>query len=497
VWAGADTEEEAPYLEPAVNTLNAMSLGDASPEVKRWAKGELARMKLADKDSLLHSALAAVGERATLVPRATWPTWYAAPATGTVFARTRWDEKAVWFVAECAPSLDVDHRQPKTGNFVLSRGKDDAIVDPSPYGALSTLTSNAPTVLSDHLPENYKPSQGVWGEKSGWDWATQTKGGVVATRCDYSDQYRFQHRPSDVPEALRDLVLLPNADGTDATLVVVDRANTTAEKRSLFVRFRVPGMLELANDAGSSRIGSTQLAIANLSGNTVEKGLPSGKDCFAEGVIRGRCDAARFSVTDYRVVVPGPKPRAVHAVSVTGGAKPATTKLGEKTWAGVRVAGVRDAVVVWPIEPRSAFTYRAPKGAAVTHVVLDAPETSGKTSLVATADADACVVNVKAGGDLEARPAIVVLDANCQVAADPQAASAASGLGTKPAPVRAKEATRRSGCCAAQTTPGAPIVMTLVVLAAILRPRSKTTTRRRSTRRSRSESSCPTSSCAR
>jgi len=37
---------------------------------------------------------------------------------------------------------------------MLSRGGADLIVDPSPYGSLSTLTGNAPTVLSRQLPAN-------------------------------------------------------------------------------------------------------------------------------------------------------------------------------------------------------------------------------------------------------------------------------------------------------------------------------------------------------
>jgi len=45
--------------------------------------------------------------------------------------------------------------------------------------------------------------------------------GVVAARCDYSDQYKFQERRSDVPDAERDLVVLPSKDGRDAAVVRV------------------------------------------------------------------------------------------------------------------------------------------------------------------------------------------------------------------------------------------------------------------------------------
>jgi hypothetical protein len=347
------------------------------------------------------------------------------------------------------------------------------IVDPSPYGSQSTLTSNAPTVASAQLPADYIPSQGGWGQKSGWTWTTQTRSGVVAARCNYADQYRFQHRASDVPEALRDFVLLPSAEGTDSVLVVIDRARTTAAKRAMHLRFRVPAPLDLSGDAATVTIGRTQLAITSVArtGGAPARGTPSGKDCFADGIKKGQCDAARFAVTDYRLIVPGPEPRAVHAIAATGGStKPTATKLGDKDWSGVQIGGVRDAVVVWPTKPGAAFTYRAPRG---THVILDGPPAA---TITATAEGTACVVDVKPGGDRKA-PAILSLDAACAVALDPEADNAASAIGTKPPPV-AKSQPRRSGCCGAQATPTSPIAMTVVVaLLLLVRRRSRTARR--------------------
>ena len=118
----------------------ALDVGDAPADDKRWAKGELARLKLADKDALLYDALAAIGDPPALVPRESWPTWYQATATATLFTRTTWDDRAIWFVAACAQTSGLDHRSPNAGNFVLSRGAADLIVDPSPYGSLSTRT---------------------------------------------------------------------------------------------------------------------------------------------------------------------------------------------------------------------------------------------------------------------------------------------------------------------------------------------------------------------
>ena len=478
---GQDTESETPEIEPSALTLDAIVFGDAAPDDKRWAKGELVRLKLAEPEYMLYDALAVVGDRPAPVPRASWPTWYATPATSTVFARTRWDDRAIWFVAECARTLDVDHRHPKAGNFVLSRGIDDVIVDPSPYGAQSTLTSNAPTVKSAHLPEKYAPSQAPWSERTSWDWTTQTRSGVVALRCDYSDQYRFQNRASDVPDAIRDLVLVPSADGTDAALIIVDRASTGGADRPLHLRFRVPAKLSLEGDVGTATVGrrKTHLSISGLSRTSGKPvlGLPSGKDCYAEGTPRGRCDAARFPVTDYRVELAGPEPRAVHVIGATGDGGPLrAAPIGGEGWSGVRLGGVRDAVVVWPRKPGAPLEYRAPRG-KLLHVILDAPVTAGKSTVAARADGADCVVRVSAGGDLPGHPAIVQLDDACAVALDPEAERAAAG-GTQPPPRPVPGSpSKRSGCCGAQASPETPLASAMLV-GALLRRRRRVGARR-------------------
>jgi hypothetical protein len=468
MWAGGDFDDEHMYLSPAVLTLDAIALGDANPEDKKWARGELVRLQLTDRDWLLYDALASVGDPPALVPRASWSTWYQASATGTLFTRTGWDSHAIWFVAACGRTSALDHRGPNAGNFVLSRGTADLIVDPSPYGSLSTLTGNAPTVLSRQLPANYVPSQGAWGDDVTWRWATKTRSGVVAARCDYSEAYRFQDHKTDVPEALRDFVLLTSRDGHDASLVIVDRATTSEADRKMFLRFRVPA--ELAIDqagTGTATIKDARVAISGGQAPTV--GRTKLKDCFKEGTTRGNCDAARFPVTDYRVELAGPRPHAVHVIEATAAQSAARhTAISGDGWTGVRIQGTRDAVVVWPSQPGSGLVYRAPRAAAVTHVVLDAPAVAGKASVSARPDGDACVVTVAAGGTISAAPVLVTLDDGCAVAADPEEVRGAS-TGPKPAPVRSQPNVRRSGCCSAQTTPGAPLALALMVSAVLWR----------------------------
>jgi len=475
VYAGGDTEDEDPNLSPALLTLDAIALGDARPEDRRWARGEIARLGLHDDGFLLYDALAAVGDGAAEVPRITWPTWYESVATGTLYTRTRWDARAVWMVTTCQHSLPVDHRHPDAGNFVLSRGKDDAIVDPSPYGTASTLTSNAPTVASGRLPPKYSPSQAPWSTATGWDWTAKTRSGVVAARCDYSDQFRYQDRKSDVPDAIRDLVLLPSSDGGDASLVVIDRASTGSSDRAMHLRFRVPGELALEGDVASRTIGTTRLAIATVSRSSGKPaiGRTKLKDCFADVPHQGSCDAARFAVTDLRLDVSGPESSAVHVISATApaadGAAPRTAPLAGDGWAGVQVAGPRDAVVVWPTRKGEALAYRAPRSRAMTHVILDPHDHLGVT---ARPDGDGCAVTISQDGSI-ARPAVVVLDDACRVAVDPQTPSAAAAIGGRPPPVARQgnaKRTRRWGCSAGDA-PGGPIALAVLSLAVAARRR--------------------------
>lgn len=475
MWAGGDFDDEHAYMPSNVLTLDAIALGDATPNDKKWAKGEIARLKLTDTNYLLYDALAAVGEPGQPAPRTGWPTWYQTTATATLFTRTSWDEHAIWFVASCALN-SLDHRGPNAGNFVLSRGSADLIVDPSPYGSLSTLTGNAPTVMSkqfQHKLPNYLPSQGAWGEDVAWRWATKTKGGVVAARCDYADAYRLQERKSDIPEALRDFVLLPSADGHDASLVVLDRATTGDDDRKMYLRFRVPA--ELAIDQAGTATATINDARVTISGAHTPSVIRTKlKDCFKEGTTRGNCDAARLPVTDYHVEIAGPEPRAIHVIEATGARTAATaashSPIAGDGFSGVRIQGTRDAVVVWPNQPNHELTYRAPKGKAVTHVVLDAPATDGKASVTATPSGDACAVTVAAGGTLSARPVIVTLDEACTVTADPEEPNGVSAEG-KPTVLRSKRTSRRGGCCRAQTTPDGSIAMSALVLAVLWRRR--------------------------
>ena len=467
VFPGGDTEEESSaYLAVSPLTLDAIALGDASPDDKRWARGELSRLQLVDVDWLLFDALAGVGDKPQLPPRASWPTWYVATAVRTIFARTTWNPDAIWFVAKCAPTLDVDHRAADAGNFALSRGKDEVIVDPSPYGTQSTLTSNAPTIRSPQLPKNYQPGQAFWSTKTGFELLTQRASGVVAARCNYADQYKFQERPSDIPEAVRDLVMIPSVDKKDAAVVVIDHADTGGDDRALYLRFRTPGALVLNDRTASATVGATKLTITNVfrsSGKPIVAKTAL-KDCFGETVDRGNCDAARIPVTDYRLELAGATPVAVHVIGATGASTSITaTPLNGPGYAGVQLGGMRDATVIWRTPGTTANTplaYTAPPG---MHVALDAPEKDGKATVTAKPAGKDCLVEITGGGELRSLPVIMTLDSACKITPDPEpvAGSTAPTL-TKPSSSHVRSP--HGGCCGAQGGPSSPAMAGAIAL---------------------------------
>ena len=69
MFAAEDAESETPNLEPSVLALDAVALGNATPDERRWAAGELSRLQLVDRDWLLFDAHA-LGRDRDLVRRA-------------------------------------------------------------------------------------------------------------------------------------------------------------------------------------------------------------------------------------------------------------------------------------------------------------------------------------------------------------------------------------------------------------------------------------------
>ena len=269
-YAVGDADLESAYLPVRQGTLTAVVAGPAPLEAKQWAMAELVRLNLLgdQADFQLFSTLAEA-ERVPAVefPREKSPRTYLAAGTSILYARSSWSPRGIWFVTPCSGAIDVDHAHPNAGSFVLSRGSDEIIVDPSPYGTLSSLTSNAPTVLSDNFPPDYRPSQAFWGLQTGFRWIKTPESGLIAARCDYADQYRIQETPSDIPLAYRDLVLIPYRDEKEeesALLFVLDRSKGRTPAQSLNLRFRSTAKLGLSEATASGKAGTSSVHIRRM-----------------------------------------------------------------------------------------------------------------------------------------------------------------------------------------------------------------------------------------
>lgn len=504
VFVGGDTQAETANLPPNYLTLAATIIGGGSADAQAWALHEIERLKLTSGQWALYGALVESGRlTAKPAPRASWPTAYMARGVGAFFTRSHWGKDAVWAVMQCSKSVDADHVHPNAGNLVISRGPDDLIVDPSPYGTLSSLTGNAPTVESKQLPDNYKPSQAYWSVKTGFAWARQTASGVVAARCDYADQYKFQDRPSDVPAASRDIVVVPWGAGKDATVVVVDRADSGDQARGLHLRFRALAKLGRAGDIARGDRGGSSLSIQRLwsSGGTPETEALKARSCFEEGITRGGCKSARFPVDEWRLVAPGPTMEAAHVIDVgPAGAQPKAATVDRQGKLSVITAERGDGRVVVVVGGSGTVAYRGP--ARARHIVLDAPAGAAVTTAAAKGG---CSVTVAAGGGgtkISGRPAVFALDAACVVVDDPtqqqplagpggpiDAGAAGAAVaeavpggggdgaadpvtevptpgddGSIATPPGTSPRSARSGCCGAQATPGSPVALTGLVL---------------------------------
>ena len=488
IFVGGDTQAETANLPPNSNTYFAVLAGDASPTSKQWAAAELAPLGNKTDFPLLGALAAGANVKPVQAPRATFPTTYLAGGTGAFFARTDWSAQAIWFVSQCHATIDVDHSHPNAGNFVISRGADDVIVDPTPYGSLSTMTSNAPSVLSAHLPADYIPSQAWWSETTRYDWTAQSASGVIATRCDYADQYKFQHRPSDVPAAQRDVIVVPWGRG--ATAIVIDRARSGEASRPLHLRFRTTAKLEAKGKSASGTVGNSSVRISTVgaSGGTPAVDREPAGSCFVDKWTRGNCAAARFAVDQWRLVVPGPSMTAIHAIDVLGKGDDAPA-FGSAPQGDVNVITADGAGFAVVVGGGDSFSYTGPRGAR--HVIVDGP--SGDRAVVtATAAGADCKITVAASGAgtaITGRPRVFTVGDACAVAADaPRVAAVATpgdpldagaippnpdaaAAGTDPVPdaaippVPGNPRSARTGCCGAEAAPGAPLAMTGVVAA--------------------------------
>jgi len=434
MFVGGDTGNDTPALEPSALVLSAVIAGNVADSVRAEARGELARLDLpgARDFMLFYEALASAepGE-ASALDRAALPTGYLAAGAGNFYARTAHDPAATWLVSQCRGTI-VDHQHQNAGNLVLTRGADDLLVDPGPYGSLSTLTGNAPTMLQPHFNANYQPSQGAFGEWWGGErvpaseatrflFARSTASGVHATRCEYDGQFRFRDVPSPiVASSVRDVLLLPGEDG--ATTLVVDRVRTQAAyadtPHPLLLRFRALNAWTRDGDEASTQHGGSRLVVRRVLGDADVQvsAIPVG-ECDGD---RGSCRAGRFASSELAVEVPGPHPFVVHALDAdaTGSVPPDITAGGSGALHTLRITReTRPYVVALSSDGSPVTAYTSP-AVAGTHVVLD-PPAGERVRVSASASGGDCSITLSPDAEgFASGPLVFALSAACAVAED-------------------------------------------------------------------------------
>lgn len=464
-----DTTDKTASIPVHALTLQSILLGPAPEIAQRQARHELERLALRAKEYPLYEALA---EAAAVTPASPlldkWPTSYYAAGISAFYARTSWAKHGVWMATICPPQYDADHLPPSAGNLMITRGVDEVLVDPSPYGSLSTLTSNAPTVDSRQQVPKYRPSQAPWGETTHFVWAVEMASGVVATRCDYADQYKFQERETDIPLALRDIVLVPwGQDGADASFVIVDRAKTGAVDQHMYLRFRSPGAFALDGEVAKTEVGASSFTVRRVGppGARPEVRVPKVEPCWEAD--RGKCDSARLPVGEYRIEIPGPAMEAIHVLDAAGAPDLAVTTIGDGVVHLRR--GDRDAYVA-----ARPVTYTTTPSAGAVHVVLDPAAT-----LAASKDGDHCKLEVRKGPPREPAPLVIIVDASCQASADTRVGPAAPDLAGSAAgtlisvggvSLRTK---KNGGCCDAGAGGAGSLALGVMVIARLRRRSSR------------------------
>jgi hypothetical protein len=480
-YIGGDSETTTPHAPVEAMTLYAV-LADAAPDPARaWASQWIADQALEDDSFPLVAALA----EARMAPPMAFPadasTWYYAPGSRTLYTRTGWGADAVWMVSPCAPRRVDDHTWNDAGNVVLTRGSDHLVVDPTPYGGFSTLTGNGPTVASPQLPPEYQPGQGWWGTDATVDfrWARQTRSGIVAARCDYDGQFRFQDTPSDIASAMRDLILAPYQGG--AVLIEIDDVDGADSGRPLMTRLRSMAQFTGGGPTWKATVGASDLVVQSpfATAGTPTTDTPAVGNC--DSATRGGCTIGRFATGEWALSVPAAHAQAItvaDAVASGGGAAAATSTSGSN-WRAVELdRGGGHLAVISVDAGASTVAYTAAPG---THVVVGAPAGStGRADVTSKANGAACDVTIAphdGDGGFDARPVIVLIAADCSATEDPTKPGFMAPAGTDPPP-GSSVGDVTGGCCQSgrATDPLAP--MMLVAFAMIARARRSRRARR-------------------
>ena len=480
-WIGGDFDGPEVYTKPNVGVLDAILVGPSSDTAAGWAtfmkQNQAPKAGAFFYDALAELRVVAAEDYRTQTPPPSL--WYVAHGTRAMYMRTAWDDKALWAVFTSAPHVVSDHQHFSASNFVLTRGADHLIVDPSNYGENATFETNALSADSALTPKDYTSTQTPSSEAE-LLWARGTSDAVFAARSDLTKAFEFQNQ-TDIKYAHREWVMLPEGE-----VITIDRAHTAAAAQAMYVGFHTntgSGKLALNGSIAMGTVGGSKVAIhtVSLSGGTPQITQPTVGDCkISCNSPCGQCDAARFGTDKYNVKVPGPVAVAVHVIdalaesdapATVGTLNDDTTDPAPKQNAGVIGAAIERTskqtyVVASSLEDGASpptMLYGVPGAVVSRHVVFDAPEsTSGKSLVTAAANGARCAITIAPGEGFAGHPLLFSVSSSadgCKVteATDVAPGSIPAGAGADAGPgapgaAAAAGADGGCGCCTPRTT---------------------------------------------
>jgi MYXO-CTERM domain-containing protein len=440
MYIGGDWNDNGTYANPVpCEPLFAVLAGSGSSAAASWAQSLVGTVANQADVNLLNNALAeargaTAADFTTQTPAP--PLFYFAPGTRNLYARSSWDKTGFWGVLTSAPRLGPDHQHLDASNFVFSRGADALVVDPSPYGSLSSLTSNAMTVDSQTVESDYEPSQSPESQASML--VGEPSGSPPLT--------------TDVPYARRDWTFLPEGE-----IVLIDRVNAQTSAQKTYLRFRsLAASLTLSSGSpwtATGTVGGSQVvihAVGLSAGMPVINPIAANTNGCDQSENYGTCTAARFAVSEYSLTIPSSPALAIHVIDGLGsGESPATVAAlddpsvdttpaqnGAVVGASVLRSGVQSYVVAASSTNGAAgatLTYGVPGTAAGRHVVFDAPADASGSSTVTTSSSNGrCAITIAAGGTFTGQPLVLNVDTaanGCKATESPAPPPVSAGAG--------------------------------------------------------------------
>ena len=347
------------------------------------------------------------------------PTSYVAHGTGTIFARTAWNDAAVWIGMNSGPPWG-DHQHLDQGHFEIVRGSDALVIDPGDYDSYSTMSHNS-LLIDDHKEnDRWSPNQGVWGKQAGLP-RSEDANGIVYAEADFGSAYNPQDYPDDHPErtvlrAEREMIFsrspLSGAHGASARMALYDRVTLSKPKYGVTWEMHTSVVPAVTANVATAIVGKSEVVVTSLVpvAKTAQLREPTVhiENMFEQNDVADGINSTRTEEESARGTT---ERRFLHvmAIGAAGDAMPAAVHIDGE---GVEGAAIDGEAYLFPIagpqKAAAAIGWKAPMNAG-RHVMTGLVP-GAKYGATAAKEGDLCHVSLKPGigdrvrrGDARAR----------------------------------------------------------------------------------------------